>query len=86
MERRLTASRSTWLKEVENDPEELRARKESDFLVYSDRQNFKLDFHALRHACGAWLIIAGLDAKTVHYATFDSDADIEHLRALIGGC
>ena len=61
----LSSGRQAWHKEVENDPIALESRRESDFLVYEDQQNFKLDFHALRHTCGAWLIIAGVDVKTV---------------------
>ena len=61
----LSESRSAWLEEVENDKGELQLRSESDFLTYSDHEGKKLDFHALRHTCGAWLIIAGVDVKTV---------------------
>ncbi len=61
----LVEARAAWLKEVEQNDEEWTFRSESDFLVYEDQESRKLDFHALRHTCGAWLIIAGVDIKTV---------------------
>ena len=34
-------------------------------MKYEDGEGLILDFHALRHTCGAWLVIAGVDVKTV---------------------
>lgn len=36
-----------------------------DFLQPIDSEGEVLDFHALRHTCGAWLTIAGVNPKTV---------------------
>ncbi len=49
----------------DGDEEELKVRTESDFLKYENSEHLKLDFHAFRHTCGAWLVIAGVDVKTV---------------------
>ena len=38
------------------------SRERSDFL---DSKNEQFDFHALRHTCGAWLMLADVNIKTV---------------------
>jgi len=43
-------ARAAWLKEVENDAEELKARNESHFLSETDERKRVVDFHALRTA------------------------------------
>ena len=61
----LESAKSSWSNE-ENISEKARDQRiESDFLKYENEGKQKLDFHALRHTCGAWLIIAGVDVKTV---------------------
>ena len=61
----LKAAKEAWCGEVQADPREYGDRLKSDFLSYSDHEGRKLDFHSLRHTCGAWLVIAGVDVKTV---------------------
>ncbi len=36
-----------------------------DFLTYMNSSDQVLDFHALRHTCGAWLAIAGVQPKVI---------------------
>ena len=36
-----------------------------DFLRSLDSANERIDFHALRHTCGAWLALAGVHVKTI---------------------
>lgn len=36
-----------------------------DFLAYIDARGHYLDFHALRHTCGAWLALSGVQPKTI---------------------
>ncbi len=38
---------------------------EPGLLQYRDAQDHVLDFHALRHTCGAWLAIAGVQPKVI---------------------
>ena len=61
----LKAAREAWINEAEDNEKLKKTRIESDFLKYQDDEGLKLDFHAFRHTCGAWLIIAGVDVKTV---------------------
>ena len=61
----LAAARSDWLTQHEFEADTLVVATESNFLKYEDQEQKKLDFHALRHTCGAWMIIAGVDIKTV---------------------
>ena len=61
----LARARSAWLAKVEQDPEELRRRAESDFLLVKNEEGETLDFHSLRHTCGAWLAMTGAHPKVV---------------------
>jgi integrase len=61
----LDAARRAWLMVAENDPEERLRREQSDFLAVVNHDGEALDFHALRHTCGAWLAMSGAYPKTV---------------------
>ena len=60
----LEAARARWIKKAKK--RKLREeRAASDFLSYEDHQGRKLDIHALRHTCGAWLAEAGIQPKVI---------------------
>lgn len=61
----LAAAREAWLKEAEKNKSEWARRKASDFLCVKNHDGEVLDFHSLRHTCGAWLAIAGAHPKAV---------------------
>ncbi len=61
----LAEARKTWIKEAENDPDEYAHRNQSDFLAPISHDGERLDFHSLRHSCGAWLASTGAHPKTV---------------------
>lgn len=61
----LDAARETWLNEARRDPEEFANREQSDFLAAKNHDGESLDFHALRHTCGAWLAMAGAHPKAI---------------------
>ncbi len=61
----LAAARRAWVDCARRDPEELVAREQSDFLVETNHAGQVLDFHALRHTCGAWLVLAGASLNVV---------------------
>jgi site-specific recombinase XerD len=61
----LAAARKTWLAEVHRDPDETLAREQTDFLCDTNHAAQVLDFHALRHTCGAWLVLAGVALNVV---------------------
>ena len=58
-------ARRAWLEAVRDDPEEYQRREESDFLLDVNHENERLDFHSLRHTCGAWLAMTGAHPKAV---------------------
>ena len=58
-------ARQQWLDEVEEQPQELAKRQQSDFLADVNHEGEAFDFHALRHTCGAWLAMAGEHPKVV---------------------
>lgn len=60
----LLAGRQLWLKE-DREPEARAKREESDFLPVANEAGEKLDFHALRHTCGAWLAMRGVQSKVI---------------------
>lgn len=60
----LAAARAAWI-ESAADSTEAQERSESDFLLAKDHDGRWLDFHALRHTCGAWLASAGVHPKVV---------------------
>ena len=56
--------RRHWLAEPKHDAAERLRREQSDFLV-DENQDGRLDFHALRHTCGAWLAMQGAHPKLI---------------------
>ncbi len=61
----LDAARRAWLTVVDSDPQERLRREQSDFLAAVNHEGETLDFHALRHACGAWLAMSGAHPNAV---------------------
>jgi len=61
----LADARQAWLEEAADDRKEHARRKKSDFLADVNHEGEVLDFHALRHTCGAWLAMAGAHPKAV---------------------
>jgi len=61
----LAEARTAWIKEAIADPDEYARREQSDFLVVTNHDGQMLDFHSLRHTCGAWLAMAGVHPKAV---------------------
>ncbi len=49
MRKDLERARETWLKEAEENPDELERRTQSDFLCYCDEDGLYADFHSNRH-------------------------------------
>jgi integrase len=58
-------ARNAWLREAEKDPDEYKRREQSDFLAGVNHEGEALDFHSLRHSCGAWLAMTGAHPKVV---------------------
>jgi hypothetical protein len=44
---------------MKHDAEAKNKRMESDFLASTNHEAQEIDFHALRHTCGAWLALQG---------------------------
>lgn len=61
----LAVARKAWIKEAMDDPQEYAKRQESDFLADTNHEGEIVDFHCLRHTCGAWLAMANVHPKTV---------------------
>jgi integrase len=61
----LAAARKAWLDQAKDDPTMLKKREESDFLLARNHSGEVLDFHALRHTCGAWAALGGAHPKAV---------------------
>ena len=61
----LSAARKAWLAEVKGNPEERIRREQSDFLTATNHEGELVDFHCLRHTCGAWLAMTGAHPKVV---------------------
>ncbi len=61
----LADARREWIDAAEHAPEEAARRCESDFLTDRDREGRVIDFHALRHTCGAWAAIGGASPKAM---------------------
>ncbi len=61
----LAAARKAWLDQAKDDPALLKKRQESDFLLARNHSGEVLDFHALRHTCGAWAALGGAHPKAV---------------------
>lgn len=60
----LADARKEWLNSTKN-PEERIKREQSDFLLATNHEGEKADFHSLRHTCGAWLAMNGEHPKAV---------------------
>ena len=58
-------ARLAWLKAAKQNAKEFMRRGESDFLSEKNHEGEFLDFHSLRHTCGAWLATAGAHPKAV---------------------
>jgi len=58
-------ARQAWLTAAKQDSEEYLRRVESDSLGEKNHEGEFLDFHSLRHTCGAWLAMAGAHPKAV---------------------
>ena len=61
----LADARRQWLAEAKHDSAERLRREQSDFLVDENHDGQQLDFHALRHTCGAWYAMQGVHPKLV---------------------
>jgi len=61
----LAAARKQWLSEAKDDPQEYAQRQQSDFLTDANHEGEVIDFHSLRHTCGAWLAMTGAHPKVV---------------------
>jgi len=61
----LADARREWLEAARHDAQEHARRADSDFLAPVDHEGENLDFHALRHTCGAWLAMSGAHPKAV---------------------
>jgi integrase len=59
----LQAARQAWVNEA--PPAERMNREQSDFLLAEDHDGRTLDFHSLRHTCGAWAAMGGASPKAV---------------------
>ena len=61
----LADARELWVSDVRHDPGEAHRRRLSDFLVVNNHKGETLDFHSLRHSCGAWLALSGAHPKAI---------------------
>lgn len=61
----LAAARKEWLCEANDNPDVYSERESSDFLLPKSHNGAVMDFHCLRHTCGAWLAITGAQPKVV---------------------
>jgi integrase len=61
----LAAARTAWLDDAKDDPAEHAKRVASDFLAETNHEGEVIDFHSLRHTCGAWLAMSGVHPKVV---------------------
>jgi len=61
----LADARRQWFVEAKHDPAERLQREQSDFLTEENHDGQRLDFHALRHTCGAWLAMQGKHPKLI---------------------
>lgn len=58
------AAREAWIEEA-TDEDDQKQRESTDFLCVNNHDGAAIDFHALRHTCGAWLAIQGVHPKTI---------------------
>ena len=57
-------ARAKWVASQKTDKQKADAAK-SDFLAISNHAGQVIDFHSLRHTCGAWLALQGVHPKTI---------------------
>ena len=63
----MAAARRTWLRAAWDDTKEYARRDSSDFLLDTNHERQSLNFHCLRHTCGAWLSMTGAHPKLVQH-------------------
>ena len=68
----LANARHEWLRVAEGNQEEHARREKSDFLNEKNHDGQVLDFHSLRHTCGAWLAMTGAHPKAVQVVMWHS--------------
>lgn len=56
---------AVWLRDCRTDLAWYFARERKDFVAVRNHAGEVLDFHALRHTCGAWLVLSGANVKIV---------------------
>jgi integrase len=61
----LADARKAWIEEAKQALDEYSRRQESDFLTAKNHDGEVIDFHSLRHTCGAWLAMTGAYPKVV---------------------
>ncbi len=61
----LAKARTEYLKSLPGETDEEKQKAAGDFLLPKNSLEHVLDFHALRHTCGAWLAIAGENVKVI---------------------
>lgn len=61
----MAGARLAWITAAAHNPEEQAQRVESDFLKPRDSEGLSLDFHALRHTCGAWAAMGGTGPNAI---------------------
>lgn len=61
----LAAARRVWIGEAGDNRKERDRRQACDFLAAVNHDDERIDFHALRHTCGAWLAMAGEHPKAI---------------------
>ena len=61
----LDAARQAWLRTALDVPDTYSQRVSSTFLADVNDQGERLDFHSLRHTCGAWMALVGEHPKTI---------------------
>ena len=64
LRRDLAGCRARWI-EGSHSPEVMEQRLKSDFLLRQNKEGEILDFHSLRHTCGAWLAMAGAHPNAI---------------------
>ena len=64
LRRDLAAAKAAWVA-AGTTPKQQEEREKSEFLAAENFEKQKMDFHALRHTCGAWLATAGENPKTI---------------------
>lgn len=60
----LDRARELWL-DASDTPAERRLRTATDFLLPENSEGHVIDFHSLRHTCGAWLASKGVNPKAI---------------------